>query len=170
MQGSGYNFHLEAYIEMRLHSRLLQLSFEIVQTTLTHMILKISSLFFLSTVKHDYWDGNYGVSFDIVVVVLANVVPSILLLVKEYYSIMACACMPSCTGSENRRQNLPWRDANSNVNNFFVADESVNGERRRVENLTKHELSNDTAVVCQGLAKSFGKKNVILRIDLCVAK
>lgn len=124
----------------------------------------------MSTVKHDYWEGNYGVSFDITVVILANLVPSVLVLVKEYYSVMACACLPSWKRNEKRTQGLPWRDGNSNANNIFVADESVNAERRRVENLTKQELSNDTAVVCRGLAKSYGKKNVLLRIDLCVAK
>lgn len=83
---------------------------------------------------------------------------------------MGGACLPSCKGREKRLQSLPRRDGNNNVNNIFVADESVTAERRRVANLTEQELSNDTAVVCQGLAKRRGKKNVLLGIDLCVAK
>ncbi|KAH8416823.1 hypothetical protein KR222_006447 [Zaprionus bogoriensis] len=121
-------------------------------------------------IKHDYWDGNYGVMFDVMVMFLANAIPLSLFILKEHYSLMACSCLhraipKKCVRSEKREHRARQEGSTS-----YMVDESVIAERRRVEKLTDQDRSLDLAVVCQALGKRYRKKPVLVRIDLCIPR
>lgn len=119
---------------------------------------------FCSTVAYNYWSGNFGVVVDVIMMVVAVVVPLIIFLVIEYYTLMRCKCqtvpMPS-------KRNLKPRESRLDRQASYRVDESVLAERSLIEKLKDNERSS-YAAICQGIGKSYGKKFVLIRFDLII--
>ncbi|XP_034483121.1 ATP-binding cassette sub-family A member 3 [Drosophila innubila] len=117
--------------------------------------------------EYDYFPGTYGVIFDMTMLLLALWIPLILFILEEHYTLMTCACLQRAIpikslwrSKRNRRSRHQGSDKNA-------IDETVISERRRIENLTDKDRS-EMAVVCQGIGKSYRRKPVLIRIDLCI--
>lgn len=117
-----------------------------------------------STVAYNYWSGNFGVVIDVIMMVVAVVVPLVIFLVIEYYTLMRCKCQTVPMTSKrkpNPSESRIDRQAPHRV------DESVLTERSLIENLNDKERSN-YAAICHGIGKSYGKKFVLIRFDLII--
>ncbi|TDG39913.1 hypothetical protein AWZ03_013664 [Drosophila navojoa] len=135
-----------------------------------------SNINFLSTVvekcnilpncctAYNYWSGDFGVVVDVIMMVVAVVVPLVIFLVIEYYTLMRCKCQ-TVPMTSKRKQN----PSESRIDRQapLRVDESVLAERNLVENLKDNERSNYAAIF-QGIGKSYGKKIVIIRFDLII--
>ncbi|XP_002055455.3 phospholipid-transporting ATPase ABCA3 isoform X1 [Drosophila virilis] len=120
-------------------------------------------------ISYDYWRGNYGVIFDVFMLLCAIMVPLALFLVGEQYTLMACTCLhraipKKCIWSEKQDHQARHEGMGA-----YMVDESVIAERLRVEKLTEQERA-ELAAVCQGIGKSYGNKSILIRIDLCISK
>ncbi|KAL7744179.1 hypothetical protein ACLKA6_009152 [Drosophila palustris] len=118
---------------------------------------------------YEYFSGNHGAIFDIVVLLLLILVPLFLFIMEEQYTLMTCACLRRAIPLKRlrkKKRNQRSRRQGSDINSL---DETVLMERRRVDQLTPQDRS-EMAAVCQGVGKTYLRKPVIVRIDLCIAR
>ncbi|KAH8386636.1 hypothetical protein KR093_001616 [Drosophila rubida] len=120
---------------------------------------------------YDYYSKDYGMMFDMIMLCLGIVVPLLLFILQEHFTLMSYGCRGSRTKSSEKRSKYdPNRHRPHVVQNpNFFADESVLNERRRVDSLTEEERAEMT-MVCQDLGKRYRRKTILIRIDLCVEK
>ncbi|KAH8261714.1 hypothetical protein KR044_002734, partial [Drosophila immigrans] len=115
---------------------------------------------------YNYFSTKYGMIFDMTMLFLGVAVPLVLFLVVEQLALRNTGCCGIQLKRHRRKrqqQELANNDGSANV------DQSVIAERRRVERLTDQQRA-DLIVVCQGLGKSYRRKSVLIRIDLCIEK
>ncbi|XP_043072224.1 ATP-binding cassette sub-family A member 17 isoform X2 [Drosophila grimshawi] len=113
-------------------------------------------------ISYSYVKGNFGLIFDMIMMICSICVPLIIFVLREYYSLMAWTFM-------NRGISKKKHRARHEGLGDDMGDESVIAERLRIDKLTKQERA-DTAAICQNVGKRFGKKRVLVRIDLCVSR
>ncbi|XP_062140375.1 phospholipid-transporting ATPase ABCA3 [Drosophila sulfurigaster albostrigata] len=130
-------------------------------------------------IHYNYFSREYGMMFDMFILALGIFLPLLLFVLEEQYMLMTngCAGMPlKCMRDRNERRHRrrQWRKLQQHRRHLgsdgnYLVDESVLAERLRVDKLTDQQRA-ELVVVCHGLGKSYRRKAILIRIDLCIEK